>query len=98
MVTAILSAPTTWFALLVVGLGFGSSWMRMRGFQLFGKGLLNSLVETSFGFDSLNRIIARSVNTFAGQLRLTQTGVLSWNVVGILGAFLAVLIFLVWSA
>jgi len=98
VVTAILSAPATWFALLVVGLGFGISWMRMRGFQLFGGSWLNPLVETSFGFDSLNRIIARSVNRFAGQLSLTQTGVLSWNVVGILGAFLAVLIFLVWSA
>jgi NADH-quinone oxidoreductase subunit L len=98
MVVAVLSAPATWFVLLVVALGFGISWLRMRGFQLFGGGWLNSLVETSFGFDSINRAIASGVNKLAGQLSLTQTGVLSWNVVGILGAFLAVLIFLVWSA
>ena len=98
MVTALLFAPATWFALLVVALGVGISWVRMRGFQLFGGSWLNPLVESSFGFDSLNRIIARGVDKLAGQLCLTQTGVLSWNVVGILGAFLAILIFLVWSA
>jgi len=97
MITVIFSAPATWFALLVVALGAGISWMRMRGFQLFGGGWLNPLVETSFGFDSINHMIAKGVNKLAGQLSLTQTGVLSWNVVGILGAFLAVLIFLVWS-
>jgi len=97
MITAISSAPATWLALLVVALGVGISWVRARGFQLFGGGWLSPLVETSFGFDSLNRIIAEGVSKLAGQLSLTQTGVLSWNVVGILGAFLAVLIFLVWS-
>ena len=98
MVTIITTAPATWFAILVVALGAGISWLRMRGFQLFGGGWLNPLVESSFGFDSLNILIVRSVNKLAGRFGLTQTGVLSWNVVGILGAFLAVLIFLVWSA
>ena len=98
LVTATSSAPATWFALLVVALGAGVSWVRVRGLQLFGRGWLDPLVETSFGFDSLNQIIAKGVNKFAGRLSLTQTGVLSWNVVGILGALLAVLIFLVWSA
>jgi len=72
--------------------------VRVRGLRLFGGGWLDPLVETSFGFDSLNQIIAKGVNKLAGRLSLTQTGVLSWNVVGILGALLAVLIFLVWSA
>jgi hypothetical protein len=98
MVTVIFSAPATWFAMLVVALGAFISWIRMRGFRLFGGGWLNPLVETSFGFDTLNRMIAAGVQKLAGQLSFTQTGVLSWNVVGILGAFLAVLIFLVWSA
>jgi NADH-quinone oxidoreductase subunit L len=98
MATVIGTAPATWFALLVVALGAGISWVRMRGFQLFGGGWLDPLVESSFGFDSINRVLARGVQKLAGQFSLTQTGVLSWNVVGILGAFLAVLIFLVWSA
>ncbi len=98
MITAILFAPATWFALLIVALGFGIFWMRARGLRLFGGGWLNPLVETSFGFDSLNRAIVSGVNKLASQLSLTQTGILSWNVVGILGALLAVLIFLIWSA
>ena len=70
----------------------------MRGFKFFGGGWLDPLVESSFGFDTLNRIITMGVQKLAGQLSLTQTGILSWNVVGILGAFLAVLVFLIWSA
>jgi len=98
LVTAIPSAPATWLALLVVALGAGVSWVRVRGLRLFGGGWLDLLVETSFGFDSLNQTIAKGVNKLAGRLSFTQTGVLSWNVVGILGALLVVLIFLVWSA
>ena len=98
LVTAIPSAPATWLALLVVALGAGVSWVRVRGLRLFGGGWLDPLVETSFGFDSLNQTIAKGVNKLAGRLSFTQTGVLSWNVVGILGALLVVLIFLVWSA
>jgi NADH-quinone oxidoreductase subunit L len=98
MVTAILSAPSTWFALLVVMIGAGISWLRMRGYALFGAGPLQLLVDTSFGFDALNQFVVRGVSKFAERLRATQTGILSWNVVGILGAFLAVLIFLIWRA
>ncbi len=98
VVTAILFSPATWFALLVVALGFGIFWIRARGLRLFGGGWLDPLVETSFGFDSLNRAIVGGVNKLADQLSLTQTGILSWNIVGILGALLAVLIFLIWSA
>ncbi|MBK9925039.1 MAG: NADH-quinone oxidoreductase subunit L [Anaerolineales bacterium] len=98
MVTTILSAPATWFALLIVALGFGISWLRIRASHLFKGGWLDPLVGTSFGFDSLNRAIVGGVNRLANQLSLTQTGILSWNVVGILGALLAVLIFLIWSA
>jgi NADH-quinone oxidoreductase subunit L len=98
VITAILTTPATWFALLIIALGVGISWIQMRGFRFFGGGWLDPLVETSFGFDSLNRAVVAGIQKFAGQLSLTQTGVLSWNVFGILGAFLAVLIFLVWSA
>ena len=98
MMGMVISAPATWLALLVVAIGIVISWIRMRGFKFFGGGWLDPLVESSFGFDTLNRIITMGVQKLAGQLSLTQTGILSWNVVGILGAFLAVLVFLIWSA
>jgi len=98
MVVAILSSPATWFALLVVALGIGVSWMRVQGYAMFRGGWLQPLVDSSFGFEPINRAVAKGAFSLADRFSLTQTGVLSWNVVGILGAFLAVLIFLVWSA
>jgi NADH-quinone oxidoreductase subunit L len=92
MVTAILSAPGTWFALLIVAVGFAIAWVRAQGFRLFGGGLLQCLVDTSFGVESLNQIILRSTSKFAERLRVTQTGELNWNIFGIIGGLLVVLI------
>lgn len=94
LITVILTAPATWFALLVVAIGFGIAWVRMRGFKFFGGGFLQPLVETSFGFDSLNRAIVQSVSWFAERLRVTQTGELNWNILGIISGLLVVLVVL----
>lgn len=94
VVTAVLSAPATWFALLIVGLGLGISWVRMKGFKYFGGRLLQPLVETSFGFDSLNTVIVQIVSRFAERLRATQTGELNWNILGIISGLLIVLVVL----
>jgi NADH-quinone oxidoreductase subunit L len=94
LVTTILSAPATWFALVVVGLGAGISWVRARGFRLFGGDWLNPLVETSFGFDSLNRVVVQGTYKIAEGLSRTQTGELNWNILGIISALLVVLVVL----
>jgi NADH-quinone oxidoreductase subunit L len=95
MVAAILSAPATWFVVLVVGIGFGILWLRARGFKLFSSGWLQPFVDTSFGFDSLNHFVVESVSGFAERLRATQTGELNWNILGILSGLLVVLV-VVW--
>jgi NADH-quinone oxidoreductase subunit L len=94
MVTAIISAPTTWFALLIVAAGFGIAWLRARGFALFGGGWLNPLVESSFGFETLNRLFVKGTYQAAEWLSLTQTGELNWNILGIVSTLLVVLIVL----
>jgi NADH-quinone oxidoreductase subunit L len=94
MVVAILSAPTTWFALLIVAAGFGISWLRARGLKLFGGGWLNPFVESSFGFEWVNRLVVRGTVRLAQQLSLTQTGELNWNILGIISALLVVLLVL----
>ena len=94
LVTAILSAPATWLTLLIVAAGFAISWVRARGYRLFGGGWLTPLVETSFGFDSLNLWIVRGVNISAERLRATQTGELNWNILGIFSGLLVVLVIL----
>jgi NADH-quinone oxidoreductase subunit L len=94
MARAVITAPATWLALLIVAAGIAISWMRARGYQLFGGGWLNPFVESSFGFESLNRLIVRGTYRIAEGLSLTQTGELNWNILGIIGALLVVLIVL----
>jgi NADH-quinone oxidoreductase subunit L len=95
LVVSILSAPATWLTLGIIALGFAISWVRARGYHLFGGGLLVPLVETSFGFDSLNQWIVRNVNKWGEDLRATQTGQLNWNILGIFSGLLVVL-FILW--
>jgi NADH-quinone oxidoreductase subunit L len=94
LIAAILSAPATWFALLVVALGVGYSWIRMRSFKFFGGGWLQPFVDTAFGFDSLNQFVVQLVSRSAERLRATQTGGLNWNILGIIGGLLLVLVVL----
>ena len=94
MVIAILSAPATWLALLVVALGAILAWVRVRGYALFGADWLDPFVESSFGFEPLNRFIVRSIYKVAEQFSKTQTGELNWNILGIFSALLVVLLVL----
>jgi len=95
LVVSILSAPATWLTLGIVALGFAISWVRARGYRLFGGGWLMPLVATSFGFDSLNQWIVQTVNGWGEDLRATQTGQLNWNILGIFSGLLVVL-FILW--
>ena len=95
MVVSILSAPATWLTLGIVALGFSIAWVRARGYRLFGGGWLTPLVETSFGFDTLNQWLVRTVNEWGEDLRATQTGQLNWNILGIFSGLLVVL-FILW--
>ena len=94
MIIATLSTPATWFALLIVGLVLGIAWVRMRGYKYFGGKMLQPLVDTSFGFDSLNQIVVQGISNFAERLRATQTGELNWNILGIISGLLVVLVIL----
>ena len=94
MVMAISTTPATWFALLIVALGFMVFWVRARGYKLFGGGWLDPFVESSFGFELVNRIVVRGTYKIAEGFSATQTGELNWNILGIIGALLVVLLVL----
>ena len=94
MITAVAFAPATGFTLLIVAAGLGISWMRARGLQLLGGGWLNPFVESSFGFEFLNRLIVKATYQVAEWFSRIQTGELNWNIFGIISALLAVLIVL----
>lgn len=98
MVTAISSAPATWFALLVLALGLALFFTLGRKFALSeSPGWLKALTDSSFGFESINHFVVNTVNNIAESLRVTQTGQLNWNILGILSALLLVLAVLLWG-
>jgi NADH-quinone oxidoreductase subunit L len=90
--------PATYVALTVIALGLGIFCMVRKQAAIRKGSWTDILSRESFGFDWLNRQVAAGTVQFASVLQKIQTGVLSWNVVGILGTLLAVLIFLIWSA
>jgi NADH-quinone oxidoreductase subunit L len=98
MVKAISFAPATWIALLVIALGLALFFTSGRKFALTeSPRWLNSLTESSFGFESVNHFVVSTVSKFAESLRATQTGQLNWNILGIIGALFVVLAMLLWG-
>jgi NADH-quinone oxidoreductase subunit L len=98
LVAEIMEAPLTWGALAVIALGLLAWWGRERLTILTrGLGWLGEAASQSFGFEWLNRQVVCATQSVAQALRVTQPGHLSWNVVGIIGGLVAVLIILTWG-
>jgi len=99
LVAEVLGAPATWGAMLVVGLGL-LAWAGREGLSGLTGCLawLGRAASRSFGFEWVNGLIVRATVATAGGLRITQPGVLNWNVVGIVGGLVALLVFLAWGA
>ena len=98
MVKAISFAPATWFALLAVILGLTLFFTLGRKLALSeSPGWLNTVTESSFGFESVNHFFVNMISKFAESLRITQTGELNWNILGIIGALFIVLAVLFWG-
>ncbi len=92
----VILAPATYLALAVVALGLLAWWQRKyltgvgRAFNWLGKAAANS-----FGFEAINTGIVRFTQETAEELRSTQTGLLNWNIAGLLMGLIAVIIILV---
>lgn len=88
----IVTAPATYLALAVIALGLAAWWWRDR---LAGArdalAPLARAAEADFGFEALNRRIVTATAAAAESLRATQTGLLNWNVLGIVGGLVIVL-------
>jgi NADH-quinone oxidoreductase subunit L len=97
LVIEIFTTPATYIILIVITLGLGIFWIVRKQAEGQPEAWIDILNRESFGFDWLNHQVVIRTHQFASALQKTQTGVLSWNIVGILGALLVVLVFLVWS-
>lgn len=87
----VISIPTL-IALLVVALGLLAWWQRGRlGWMAKAFNWLGWSAEHSFGFEAINHAIVNGTQATGEGLRVTQTGQLNWNVMGILIGLLAVL-------
>ncbi len=83
-----LSLPTL-IALIVIAIGIGLWLLRSKL-----KGLVDGLkslrwaADNSFGFEAINSAVVGITNSLAEALRKTQTGLLNWNVLGIMAAMI----------
>jgi NADH-quinone oxidoreductase subunit L len=95
----VLSSPLTLLALGVIALGLVAWWQRERlngvalALQIIGKAAAHS-----FGFEAINRGVVSAVQESGEALRVTQTGLLNWNIFGILLALAIVLAILIRGA
>jgi NADH-quinone oxidoreductase subunit L len=94
----VISLPTL-LALLVIAVGL-AAWWRRDALQGVAKGLsgIGDAAANSFGFEAINRGVVKTTQDGAEALRPTQTGLLNWNVLGILVCLVIVLAVLVMGA
>ncbi len=88
----VATAPATLGVLAVVALGV-VSWFARRPLAGVGRavGPVAWAADHSFGFEAINRGIVSATVESGESLRVTQTGLLGWNVLGIILALAAVL-------
>ncbi len=92
----VAKAPATLLALGVILLGLATWQLRARlaGLSRFLHGI-GRMAEASFGFEAINRTVVRGMQSGAEALRATQTGLLNWNILGLVAGLVIVLIVLV---
>jgi NADH-quinone oxidoreductase subunit L len=92
LLMTIASAPLTYLALAVVGLGLAAWWQHERLGGVAGAlGGIGAMASSSFGFEAINRGVVRLTQGSAESLRATHNGVLNWNVLAILASLVALL-------
>ena len=98
VVREVIVAPATWVALMVVALGLLAWWQReaLAGLAAALR-FVDRAASADFGFEWLNSVIVNLTQSTAAALRTTQTGQLNWNVAGIVGGLVVVLIILGWG-
>ena len=98
MIQEVVAAPATYVALAAVALGAACWWQRRRlaGITRQLQGFARMATD-SFGFEAINRGIVRVTQGTAEALRVTQTGLLNWNVAGIAIGLIVVLIVVAWG-
>lgn len=92
VVEEVLTAPLTYLVLGIVAVGLLAGWQRQHLGQL-GRAFsgLGKAAAESFGFEAINRAVVNSTQKLAEALRVTQPGLLNWNVFAMVFALLVLL-------
>lgn len=94
----VITAPATLIALAVIALGLAAwQWRHLLTWVSRSLSGLGKLAVNGFGFEDLNRGIVKGTLKTADIIRPLQTGLLNWNVAGIIGGLLIVMIWLAWG-
>ena len=96
MIEKILLAPPTWITLGVIALGFVLWIVRAKLAKLTQA--IKPAIASGLGFEWVNQRIVNLTRRTASALQLTQTGQLNWNIAGILGGLVLILLILVRGA
>jgi NADH-quinone oxidoreductase subunit L len=88
----ILSAPATWLAVGVAVAG-AALWAGRAAFAWIGTKLrgLRRAAEAGYGFEAINRGVINAIQGTGEGLRVTQSGLVNWNVGAIVIAVVVVL-------
>jgi NADH-quinone oxidoreductase subunit L len=98
IVAEILTSASTWitvaFVLLVASIWF---WRERLGSLARRLAPLVDFINGGFGFEKVNNQIVRLTTRAASSLQVTQTGLLSWNVVAIVAGLILLLAIISWG-
>ena len=99
LLSDVIAAPATYLALGVVALGLLAWWFRdaLSGVTASLRPL-GDAAAADFGFEWINRRITLWVTSAGESLRTLQTGSVNWNVAGIVGGLIVVLVILALGA
>jgi len=99
LVAHIFISPETWLALFVILLGI-LAWRFRNSLQTITNSLrpIANFARDGLGFDWVNTQIVKGFQSVATVFRYTQTGILGWNIAGILGGLIILFIILAWGA
>jgi len=93
MITDLAAAPATYLTLAVIALGLGIWWQRNR--LTWVKSVLQPLAAAAsdgFRFEVINTHIRIFIQRVSLAVSYTQTGSVSWNLVGIVGGLVGLLV------
>ncbi len=94
----VVSAPATYLALGAALIGLAAwQWRRFLPWLETGPAWLVGASRSSFGLETANGWVVAVTQKAAAALQRTQTGQLNWNVTGMVGGLILVLILLAWS-